>query len=86
MSQTHWIDIKKLESVADRIFQEHFVEIIYNDYSSICANIVIDRNFVLMDDLSRLEKNGFKVSMVTNTKGKEYLVICVNELPKASKN
>lgn len=86
MSQTNWIDMKKLESLADKIFQEHYVEVIHNDYSPICANIVIDRGFVWMDDLKRIEQSGFKITMVTNTKGKEYLVICVHELPRVSKD
>ena len=59
------IDGKKLERASDKIFQQNFIEIVYNDYSPICAMICIDPiKYIMMDQIKSLEYYGYKTTMI----------------------
>lgn len=65
IQQIQRINGKHLEEIAEKIFEQRFFEVYYNDYSPICAMIAItDTDNLMMQDIKDLEYYGYKTTMI----------------------
>jgi hypothetical protein len=64
MMQQIRFDNIKFEKVADKIFQERWVEVLCNDYSPICGMICITGNKLNASDIRSLEYYGFMITSI----------------------
>lgn len=57
-------DNKKFERVAEKIFEEKWLEVLCNDYSPICGMICLEGRKIDMQDIRSLEYYGFHLTHI----------------------
>lgn len=61
-------DLEKLREDSKKVFHKHLVDIVFNIYSPICAEIRVDSEHIMGQDIKSLKYYGYNVSLIAKTR------------------